>query len=403
MVMAVAGGGGFSYTTTSGAGGSGFGATTGTINSVAVTAVSAGATTATVGITMNSTGTSDPNYPGGNIGNEMQDGSIFISYAPPANNMTLLSNTQTAQADPAEGRLMLYEEDVDSVTLDIDLKGWVSRDGGTTYTQTPLVEDTVYGQFGIDENTKLLLHMDGSNGGTTFTDSSGLAHIATAVGNAHTDTAVKKFGTASYQGDGTGDYLTIPASDDWDFGTGDFTVDAWVYASSANTYGFGQYAGGGAYAINQGGGTEVNWYRNGGSALNFGSSSSPTANTWTHVAIVRSSGTTTYYKDGVVTGSAQSDTFDYDGSAQIYYVGSVDANAGHPPLNGYIDEFRISKGVARWTAAFTPPTHAYGANQRILSGSVDISGQPAGSNMKYKVTTHNSKSLKLHGASLLWA
>ena len=64
---------------------------------------------------------------------------------------------------------------------------------------------------------------------------------------------------------------------------------------------------------------------------------------------------------------------DYDGSGDIYYVGSVNANQSHPPINGYIDEFRISKGDARWTSAFTPPTYAYGANQRILSGSVDIS------------------------------
>ena len=84
-------------------------------------------------------------------------------------NMTLLSNAQTAQADPAEGRLMLYEEDVDAITLDTDLKGYVSRDGGTTYTQTPLVDDgddhiipAVDNTGGIDANTtKLMLHMDG--------------------------------------------------------------------------------------------------------------------------------------------------------------------------------------------------------------------------------------------------
>ena len=61
------------------------------------------------------------------------------------NNMTLVSNTQTAQAEPDEGRLMLYEEAfTGTITLDTDLKGYVSRDGGTTYTQTPLTLDTTY-------------------------------------------------------------------------------------------------------------------------------------------------------------------------------------------------------------------------------------------------------------------
>ena len=61
------------------------------------------------------------------------------------NNMTLISNAQTAQAAPTEGRLMIYEEtSTGSTTLDTDLKGYVSRDGGTTYTQTPLTLDTTY-------------------------------------------------------------------------------------------------------------------------------------------------------------------------------------------------------------------------------------------------------------------
>ena len=91
---------------------------------------------------------------GGGGGGKAHDGSsasaggtgiILLKTAAATTNMTLESNAQTAaQADPTEGRLMLYEEDVDAITLDTDLKGYVSRDGGTTYTQTPLAEDTIY-------------------------------------------------------------------------------------------------------------------------------------------------------------------------------------------------------------------------------------------------------------------
>ena len=72
----------------------------------------------------------------------------------------------------------------------------------------------------------------------------------------------------------------------------------------------------------------------------------------------------------------------------------------------YIDEVRISKGVARWTAAFTPPTSPYSTPRRLLSGSVDISGQPSGTNMKYKIETLNqatTKQTRIYGTSMAWA
>ena len=74
-------------------------------------------------------------------------------------------------------------------------------------------------------------------------------------------------------------------------------------------------------------------------------------------------------------------------------------------LDGCLDEVRISKGVARWTSNFTPPTTAY-TSRRLLSGSVDISGQPSGTNMKYKITTHNqaaAKQTRIYGTSMAWA
>ena len=86
--------------------------------------------------------------------------------------------------------------------------------------------------FSNDSYTKLLMHMDGSNDGTTFTDSSGSAHTVTPNGNVHTDTAVKKIGTASAQFDGTGDYLTVPDSSDWDILGSDFTIECWVKPNS---------------------------------------------------------------------------------------------------------------------------------------------------------------------------
>ena len=76
------------------------------------------------------------------------------------------------------------------------------------------------------------MHMDGSDGGTTFTDSSGSAHTITPSGNTHTDTTIKKIGTASAQFDGNGDYLTLADSADWDIGT-NWTAEFWAYNSTS--------------------------------------------------------------------------------------------------------------------------------------------------------------------------
>ena len=81
----------------------------------------------------------------------------------------------------------------------------------------------------LKAETKLLLHFDGADAATTIVDSSGNGRPnGTAFGNAQIDTAQKKFGTASLLLDGAGDYITIPASTDFDFGAGDFTIDCWI-------------------------------------------------------------------------------------------------------------------------------------------------------------------------------
>ncbi|MCH7524926.1 MAG: LamG domain-containing protein, partial [Bacteroidetes bacterium] len=83
---------------------------------------------------------------------------------------------------------------------------------------------------GIDQNTKLLLHMDGTDGSTIFIDSSNFSHSVTSNGNAQIDTAQSKFGGTSALFI-TSDYLSILNNSDFEFGTGDFTIDTWVNLS----------------------------------------------------------------------------------------------------------------------------------------------------------------------------
>ena len=134
--------------------------------------------------------------------------------------------------------------------------------------------------------------------------------------------------------------------------------------------------------------------------------------TWTHVAAVRKGSTVTLYINGTADGTMSSSVNVMShGALQVGRQVAVSSTA--QMWQGYIDELRVSKGIARWTADFTPPTAPYttGAvvefTRRLVSGSVDISGQPSGTNMKYKVETLNqaagTKETRIYGTSMAWA
>jgi len=142
-----AGSGGYGSGGGGGGGGSGFVATTGTINSIAVTAETTGATTASVGTSMNGTGSSDSNYPGGSIGNEQTNGAIYISASEIYNNMTLVSNATTAvDGAPTSGDLVItYTDGAGTATVNTDIKAYISRDGSAYTSAVTLVSQGTTG------------------------------------------------------------------------------------------------------------------------------------------------------------------------------------------------------------------------------------------------------------------
>ena len=202
-----------------------------------------------------------------------------------------------------------------------------------------------------DSNTVLLLHCDGADASTIFTDETGKA--VTANGNAQIDTAQSKFGGASGLFDGTGDYLSLADSVDWDFGTGDFTVDFWIRFNST---------AGSQYFIYQTGAWSFFWN---GTALSFNSNVtgsktfafSPSVNIWYHFGLIRTGGDTLRcFVDGVQAGVDQTNSDNITGGTTLF-IG--DDSLGNGQLNGWLDEIRVSKGIARWTANFTAPSNPY--------------------------------------------
>ena len=217
-----------------------------------------------------------------------------------------------------------------------------------------------------DAATVLLLHCDGANLSTTITDDSPTPHTCTATGNAKLKTDQKKFGTAGCYFDGTGDYISVADSADFAFGTDELTIDCWVRFDdiSANRGICRQYVDDNNY-------TSFHWqyagilrfyHKSGGTDVNVVASWTPVIDTWYHVAVIRGWGGAAnawmLTVNGVAIGTSNTDAQSLSDLAAAFEVGRgyiVDTNL----MYGYIDEFRVSKDSARWTANFTPPTRQY--------------------------------------------
>ena len=182
------------------------------------------------------------------------------------------------------------------------------------------------------------------------------------VGNAQVSTSVKKYGTGSLYFDGSGDYLSIPLGQSVSLGTGDFTIECWVYLNAYNaTYG-SQIAGCHTYGIGADYFFNINttgklYFQIGSGSGLVTSTSSVPLSTWTHIALVRSGNAFTPYINGVNAGGAATSTSAVN-STRAFTVGDDLTGAAGAALNGYIDDLRITKGYARYTANFTPPTAA---------------------------------------------
>ena len=232
-----------------------------------------------------------------------------------------------------------------------------------------LTENTCY--------TKLLIHSDTTDGSTTFTDSSPSGHTLTVTGDAHHETTQKKFGSTAIQFDGTGDYLYAPQSSDFDL-PAEFTIDWWAWKSANGSENYDGIAttgqngsGDGGWLIELSSTRGLVFYD--GIADVFmvpdtSASIDPNDSTWHHWALVRSGGVVTAYKDGVSFSTCSYSTTIT--TTQPLYIGTIlgsSSGQGSPlfHFNGYLDEFRISKGIARWTTDFTPPTRKYFTEQTI--------------------------------------
>lgn len=284
--------------------------------------------------------------------------------------------------------LYLYDDLADTVsyltpqyiTGTVAVSGTAVTGTGTTWSTNARPGDmisfgntgeTQINPHGNDLFTKVLLHFAGADASTAFPDigAGGAAHTWTAAGNAQVDTADKKFGVGSLLLDGTGDEITTPDNTDFNLAASNFTVDFWFKMGGGDGVGMnvagqtdvGITAAGSSFRITRdAGGTFTAYVSNGTSLVTAATATTYTTASnpgWHHLELTRSANVLYLFIDGILAASTAF-TGTVPNAAGVFGIGSR-GSAGTANFFGWLDEFRLSVGIARHTANFTIEPAAY--------------------------------------------
>ena len=253
-----------------------------------------------------------------------------------------------------------------------------------------------------------LLPFNGTNGATSTTDLSDRGNTVTFGGDAEISTAQSKFGGSSLSLDGNGDYVDLPRTTN-QLVSEDFTIEFWFRINSgagSETVGlFGSYYtgdGSGEGMLMQSTATYnqvfFQWhYGNSDWAYLNQTQGTRTAlsnNTWYHVAVTRSGNTWRLFLNGTQEDSVtQSGALSDSGSTTRLGNYGPSGTASHG-LNGYIEDFRITRGVARYTSNFTAPTSAHPTSAGDVNNVVVINSSADGVRVGYDGTSNQRRVAK---------
>jgi hypothetical protein len=204
-------------------------------------------------------------------------------------------------------------------------------------------------------------------------------HILTPVGNASTSTAQTKFADTAMYFDGTGDWLFSPYNEAYDFGSGNWTIEGWVNFNGTPGTGNSSYAIASKWDAPSAKAFVIRLTSSTGTKAQILCSSDGAANiigtgttalssgTWYHIAAVQNNGTVTLYVDG--TSEATISVASVHSNTADLYVGASLSDQSSPtqPFDGYLENFQILRGVAKYTANFTPPTQTQGRQYQAES------------------------------------
>ena len=252
-----------------------------------------------------------------------------------------------------------------------------------------------------------LLPFDGTNGATSTTDLSDRGNTVTFGGDAEISTAQSKFGGSSLSLDGNGDYVDLPQATN-QLVSEDFTIEFWFRINSgagSETIGlFGTYyttpSGKGMLMATSATYNQVyfQWHygASGWAYLNQtqGTRTALSNNTWYHVAVTRSGSTWRLFLNGTQEDSVTQSSYITDSGSTTRlgnYGPSATASDG---LNGYIEDFRITRGVARYTSNFTAPTSAHPTSTGDVNKVVVVNSSTDGVRVDYEGTSNQRRIAK---------
>lgn len=222
------------------------------------------------------------------------------------------------------------------------------------------IDHVTAGSGGIDAYTTLMLHFNNN-----LTDSSSSPKSVSGA-SVTFNNSIYKFG--SYSANFAGWYANVtPSGTALQMGTGDFTIDFWMYPTNVTAYrtAITSSTSGVSATSFLARVTDNSYFQVFVGDTAYTSSGTISTNQWYHVAVVRNSGAVNVYLNGVSVASGVGNTKNL--TEEMRYIGG-----GLGYFAGQIDEVRFSKGIARWTAGFTPPTSEYTSG--IYTPSLTLKG-----------------------------
>ena len=288
------------------------------------------------------------------------------------------------------------------------VKGTAKWTSNFTPPTTPYLGRTTSINITKDRNNVLMISGEGVDASTTVIDECG--HAVTCNGGAQIDTAQYKFGQSSILFDGNGDYLSLADSADWYFGDQPFTIDFWINLNSSKGQGFiCQYVdANNHWTCYTSAANTISFYNWVGGVFTIGFVTADVITafgSWQHIAIVRVDNSNSasgwrVFVDGVsktltlAVGAWNGAMNDFAGNLEI-------GRFGASYLDGWIDDIRISKGIARWTSDFTPPLKT----TALINGDTDeeykLVGQVVGTANLYSKLRFNNDSAANYGRQYL--